>query len=272
MTGYHLGVYRALVIGLAAVIACATATREGPGSDGNGNGDGGKKDGGYMDANNCATQPCDIPTQCGCGSGACDIDGSDLMGTACRMVTTPGHETSACVGPADCDRGYVCLGGATDASCHKYCGSNGDCMGPRGQCLIDITTSSGAIPGIPPACSSSCDPANNAAGGCPSTLKCSIFTVTHAGSDHDISDCAGMGTGSQGATGSGTNCKVGSNGDDTLCAANHLCTTVDANNTYFNCRRICTLNPAGGQCTGGRTCLGFSTALIIGGTTYGVCN
>jgi hypothetical protein len=260
-----VSVYRTLVIGLAAVIACATASRDNGSGDAAGNGDGTQGDGQQLDANTCATQPCDIPTQCGCGSGACDIDGSDLMGTACRTITTPGQETGACAGPSDCDKGYVCLGGTNDASCHKYCAADADCGTPRGQCVIDIQSNGTTIAGIPPACSSNCDPANSASPAvCPSAMKCSLFTATHLGSDHDIADCAQAGAGTQ-----GTSCKVGSNGDDTLCAANFLCTTLDS--TSFNCRRIC-VRPGGAQCTGGQTCLGFNPALTIGGTEYGVCN
>lgn len=263
---------RALVVGLCIVIACATATREGNNGDATGNGDGAHTDAPkFLDANNCATQPCDIPTQCGCGSGACDIDGSDLVGTACRMIGVAGQETAACSGPTDCDKGYVCLGGAGDASCHKYCGSNADCGSPRGQCVIDIQSGGTNIPGIPPACSSNCDPANSASPAvCPSAMKCSVFTATHGGSNYDIADCEKAGAGTQGtAAGGGTTCQSGSNGDDTLCAANMLCTTT--NGTTFNCRRIC-VRPGGAQCSTSQTCIAFNPALVIGGTEYGVCN
>jgi len=264
-------VNRAFVVGLVLVIACATAGRDASNGDGN-VGDGKTADAKQIDANLCATLPCDILTQCGCGSGACDIDGTDLMGTACRMITTPGHETSTCTGPSGCDKSYVCLGGATDASCHKYCTADADCGTPRGQCVIDIQSGGTPIAGIPSACSSNCDPANNAAPAvCPSTMKCSIFTATHLGTPHDISDCQVAGAGTQNlTTGTGTSCKSGTNGDDTLCAANHLCTTFDSGTPVnFNCRRICTF-PAT-QC-GSRTCAHFSTPLMIGGTEYGVCN
>jgi hypothetical protein len=263
---YDAFVYRGLVIGLAVVIACATAGRENPNNgDATSTGDGKVDAFKFLDSNGCATQPCDIPTQCGCGSGACDIDGSDLMGTACRMIATPGHETSTCSGPTGCDKDYVCLGGAGDASCHKYCGSDAECGTPRGKCAIDIQSGGTVIPGIPSACSSNCDPANTANPAvCPSTMKCSIFSATHMGTMLDISDCAKAGAGTQGTT-----CQAGSNGDDTLCAANNLCTTLDG--TTFNCRRIC-IRPGGAQCVGTQTCLGFNPALTIGGTEYGVCN
>ena len=260
--------YRGLAVALALVIACATASRGvDDGTTGGGGSDAPKKDAaGQMDANNCATQPCDIPSQCGCGSGACDINGSDLMGTACRMITTSGHAGDECNGPDDCDKGYVCLGGSGDASCHKYCGTTADCTSPRGQCIIDITDGTNPIAGVPPACTSNCDPLNAATAGCSTGLRCSVFSTTHAGSAYNYTDCEKVGGGTQ-----GTNCKVGTNGDDTLCDTDFFCTTVNGG-TNFNCRKFCTLNPAGGQCTGGLTCLAFNPVLTVVGVEYGVCN
>ena len=265
---HHYSVYRALAVALVVVIACATASRDLPGGDSNGNGDSNVRHDGavQMDANNCATQPCDILSQCGCGSGACDIDGSDLVGTACRMITTPGHAGDACGGPGDCDKDFVCLGGSGDASCHKYCASTADCTSPRGMCIIDITNGTNPIQGVPPACTSNCDPLDAATPGCATGLRCSIFSTTHMGSAYNYTDCEAVGTGTQ-----GTNCKVGTNGDDTLCKTGFFCTTVNGG-ANFNCRKYCTLNPAGGQCTGGLTCLAFNPILTVVGVEYGVCN
>lgn len=214
------------------------------------------------DANGCTTQPCTIFPQCGCGgNNACDI-ASNLMGTACRIITTPGTETSACTTPRDCDRGYVCLGGAA-ASCHKYCSSNTDCTGPRGQCVIEITSNNMVIPNIPPACSSNCEPTSTNPAECPATHKCGLFTATRMGTPVKISDCSKAGAGVQGA-----NCKVGTAGDDTLCGKGFLCTTLD-NGTNFNCRKIC--QKAASNC-GAQTCISFATPHTIAGVEYGVCN
>ncbi|MCW5806301.1 MAG: hypothetical protein KIT31_28305 [Deltaproteobacteria bacterium] len=219
------------------------------------------------DGNGCGTQPCDILPQCGCGAGACDIDFSDLTGTACRQIIMQGNETATCsLGNAYCSAGFVCLGGAGGRSCKKYCSSNADCAAPRGQCVIDITANNMPIAGIPSVCSSGCDPTNVGAGGCPTGWKCNIFTATHGGQNFNITDCAPPPTtaGTQGA-----NCKVGADGDDALCAANFLCTTVNAG-TNFNCRRTC--NNVGAACPTGGTCIGFNPAFTVGGTQYGVCN
>lgn len=217
------------------------------------------------DANMCATQPCDILTKCGCAAGnACDIDFSDLMGTACRPINIAGHETDTCVSTNNnCDAGFVCLGSAAGRSCKKYCSTNADCGAPRGQCVIDITNGSTPIAGAPSVCSSNCDPTNVAAGSCPAGYKCNLFQATHNGSTVNIVDCdPSVGAGTQGA-----NCTAGTAGNDALCAANHSCTTL--NGTTFNCRKIC--NKAASNC-GAMTCIGFNPALTVGGIEYGVCN
>lgn len=250
-----------LVLLVFALSACATA------SSGTSDGNGTRDDGGVIDsapdANTCATQPCSILPQCGCGgNNACDIDGSDLMGTACRQIMSPGMESNTCTGPRDCAGGYVCLG-AGAASCHKYCAQNTDCGAPRGQCVIDITSNNMVIPGIPPACSSNCDPTSTNPAECPSTHKCGLFTATHNGSPVKISDCSKAGTGVQ-----ATSCKVGTAGDDTLCGKGYLCTTLDGG-TNFNCRRICQTSAS--NC-GTRTCKSFTTPHTINGVEYGVCS
>lgn len=253
---------RLALLALAASLgACATASSGT--SDSNGTVDDGGVVDGMADANTCAMQPCSILPQCGCGgNNACDIDGSDLMGTACRQIMSPGIETTTCTSPKGCDRGYVCLGG-TGASCHKYCQQNSDCGAPRGQCVIDITSSGSVIPGIPPACSSNCDPTSTNPLECPSTHKCGLFTATHNGSPVKISDCSPAGSGVQ-----ATSCKVGTGGDDSLCGKGYLCTTLDGG-TNFNCRRICQVTAS--NC-GARTCKVFTTPHTINGTEYGVCS
>src|SRR5262245_12014505 len=182
--------------------------------------------------NGCATQPCDILTQCGCAStDSCDIDFSDFMGTACRVINTPGREDSACNSASKCDRGYACIGGS-QATCRKYCAGDAECGSPRGQCVIDITNQGAPIADIPPVCSSNCDPVTGVAGACPANFKCVISTTNHKGTDRNIVVCAPAGN-----NGQGVSCQSGANGADTLCKANFLCSTVDGTN--FNCRHYC---------------------------------
>lgn len=212
------------------------------------------------DANNCATQPCDILSQCGCGAGsACDIDDEDNMGTACRTVFTPGDEESTCINATRCDAGFVCLfdAGTNVGNCKRYCDADADCGTPRGRCIITITSGGQPIADIPKACSSNCDPTNTAAGGCPSSRKCSLFNAAGTG----IVDCAIAGTGTQGAS-----CQSGGVADDKLCAPDFLCTTVGA---AVACRRICRVGD--NSTCGGLTCIPFETPFVVD-VEYGVCN
>lgn len=218
------------------------------------------------DTTTCSMQPCDILPQCGCvGVRACDVDASDGMGTACRSILEPGKETSACSTLDRCDAGYVCLGGATSGSCKKYCSADSDCGTPRGRCAIDITSGGMPITGVPPACSSNCNPlATTQPPECPASYKCGLFTATHGGAPVKIADCTPAGAGTQGA-----NCKQGTTGNEALCARGYLCTSIDAG-ANFNCRRICNRTTNTG-CTGTQTCVAFNPAHTID-TEYGVCN
>jgi hypothetical protein len=215
------------------------------------------------DANNCANQPCDILTQCGCAANkACDVDTSDLDGPACRNVAAaPKPEGGVCGSNlTNCEPGLVCLGGF----CKKYCDANSDCAAPRGQCVIDIVNGSTQqeIPNIPDVCSSGCDPSNNVAGGCTGTnTKCGIFQQTHNGQTFGISDCTVSGAGTAGA-----NCKVGTQGDDKLCAPDHVCVT---DGTNFTCEEVCNKTANTGCSTG--ICTSFGTPFLILGVEYGIC-
>jgi hypothetical protein len=217
-----------------------------------------------IDGNSCSVQPCSILPQCGCAStSACDVDTSDSMGTACRPVNVAGTETSACTGLDRCDKGFVCLGGSTYATCKKYCMADADCGTPRGRCAIDISSGGTPIVGIPSACSSNCNPLLTSAPYCPANYKCGLFTSMHNATQVKIADCSPAGSGLQGA-----NCKAGTLGNDAMCAPGYLCTTVDGG-TNYNCRRICN-KTANTGCTSG-TCLAFNPAHTVD-IEYGVCN
>lgn len=220
-----------------------------------------------VDANNCPTQPCTLSPQCGCDMAAgntCDIDPATNNSTICRHVNTPGTETSTCSSIGDCAYDYVCLG---DGACHKYCSINNDCAQPRGQCVIQVVDQNNNPINGAVICSSNCDPQASASAYCPAGDKCAIFTATFMGTDHDITDCeAFTGTGTQ-----GTDCTIaGPNGDDTKCAAQYSCTTL--NGTTFQCRHYCHFNGTTGVGCSTGSCLHFNPALTIGGTEYGVCN
>lgn len=243
------------------VIACAKAGPENPGVNDGPQSDGPVPDS-TPDANNCVTQPCDILTECGCPSAqACDIDDDDLMGTACRPVAAgASDEGGGCSDSSKCTSSNVCLG--NPGICRHYCDANTDCGSPRGQCLITITDGTNPIPGAPKTCTSNCDPTNVAAGGCPSTMKCSLFVLDVNGVDTNIVDCDTAGAGVQGA-----NCTTNNAADDSKCAKDFLCVTTGG--TTNTCRRTCEVGGAN-VCTTG-TCTAFTTPFIVGGKNYGFC-
>jgi hypothetical protein len=219
-------------------------------------------DPGAPDANttsSCPTSPCDLVEQCGActpGTQACDVDFTDLMGTACRGITAQGDSNDTCPAITDCAAGYVCVGDGTNDSCKEYCDADADCGSPRGQCVIQLTDqSSNPIAGAV-VCSSNCEPASASNPTCPTGWGCDLFTATFNTVDHDIADCRVNGTRTQGQT-------CGAAG---ACAAGLTC----VNNGTDVCGKICK-RPAGSECTGGTTCYGFNPAFTIATQEYGVC-
>jgi hypothetical protein len=211
-----------------------------------------------IDGNGCATQPCDLATQCGCAtSQACDLDPQNPNTTTCRAVTMQGMETSTCPADTDCAQGYVCVGDGTNDACEKYCQSNSECASPRGQCAIQLVDNTGTPIAGAVTCSSNCDPALVAnPSTCPTGWSCDVFTAPFMGSDVDIADCRKAGTAGQGAACSAT----------VACAAGYSC--VNTGTTV--CARICK-PPSNTGCAGATTCTSFATPFVIGGVEYGVC-
>jgi hypothetical protein len=245
------------------LVACATAGRDNPATNDGPASDGPTTDSTVeADANNCVSQPCDILTTCGCPADqACDVDGEDLNGTACRPVAAnAANEDNGCSTASGCKAGLVCIG--NPGHCRKYCDDNPDCGQPRGQCVVTITDGTNPIPGIPKTCTSNCDPTNSAANACPGGEKCSLFVLDVNGVDTNIVDCdtAGVRT-------NGQDCTTAGSADDALCAKDHLCVTTGG--TTNTCRKSCIVGGAG-ICTGG-ACQAFTTPFIVGGTNYGFC-
>jgi hypothetical protein len=251
------------VVVLALCAACARGTANGSADATGGNdaqNDGATVRDAPADANGCATQPCDIPTQCGCASDqACDLDPMMSSATKCRAVTMQGKQTNVCPADTDCAKGFVCVGDGTNDACEKYCQSNADCAPPRGQCVTQLVdSSSNPIPGAV-VCSSNCDPSavNNAAT-CPTGWSCDLFSATFMGTAHDISDCRKAGVAMQGASCSAT----------LACAAGYSC--VDPGTGATVCGRICK-PPSNNGCAIATTCTAFAQPLTIAGVQYGVC-
>jgi hypothetical protein len=208
-----------------------------------------------IDSNGCAVQPCVILPQCGCtGNTACDVDVSDLDGTACRTINASGTSTSTCTNSMECDTGFVCLGDDDFASCKQYCVDDADCGAPRGRCIYTITDNNNQpIADIPNVCSSNCDPLSTNNVECPSTYKCTLFSQP----TYKVVDCSPAGAGTQ-----GTACA-----NDTGCARGYQCVTFGSNPS--RCARIC--DTAVPVCPSSTSCIGFTDPMIVGGTTYGVC-
>jgi hypothetical protein len=214
-----------------------------------------------IDAQVCATSPCDIQSQCGCDSTmACDVDFSDLMGTACRPKTDTGIEGTSCGGalgsPQQCAKKYICIGAGSNRSCERYCAANTECLQPRGQCVIQVTANSQPIPGAV-TCSSNCDPSAATNPLCPASWTCDLFTATFQTVAHNIVDCRVAGGA---ATGAACSASV-------ACAAGLTCITQG---TAMKCAKICK-PPANTGCPGATTCSSFATPFTVAGTEYGVC-
>jgi hypothetical protein len=208
------------------------------------------------DANSCATQPCDLVPQCGCPANqACDIDFTDLNGTACRGIASTGDENDTCTAINQCDAGYVCVGDSSGRTCERYCETNADCTAPRGLCAIQLIDQQQMPIAGATICSSNCDPVAASNPLCPTGWGCDLFTAGTA----EIVDCRVNGTATQGQACSAT----------VHCAANFTCVN---DSTSDVCGRICR-RPAGTECSAspGTTCLGFTDAFVVGGQEYGVC-
>lgn len=239
------------------LVACATSEAP-PTGDGDGDGDG-DVDAGNSDGSSeiCAKDPCDLYDQCGCDAPqVCDLDFTDLDNgsTACRDVTSPGTETSAC-GNFDteaCAGGYLCLGSG-GSQCRKYCQDDADCNG-LGSCLIEPSTANGPIPGVK-TCTKTCDPVSASPTACPATFGCGVFTI---GTDA-VTDCRPA---------------VAANTDEVdctnaQCAPGFTCVafTIGGVPDRTVCKQTCTY--PGGACNTG-TCdtLGSTP---VNGVEYGAC-
>jgi len=252
---------RLALLAFAVLCACAKGSAtQADSSPGGGKGDGTGSDAAIdsksIDASNgCAVQPCSIEPQCGCtdpGHPACDLGSGSA--NECRYATTTGVEGHTCVAPTECAAQYTCVGGGGNYSCEKYCTSNTDCIGPRGQCVIQLTDGTNPIPGAV-VCSSNCDPSTATNSLCPTNWTCDLFTATYMNVDHAIADCRLAGSASNNVACSST----------VACAAGYSCVNTGSN----VCKKLCNKTANTGCSTG--ACTSFTTPVTIGGTEYGVC-
>jgi hypothetical protein len=226
------------------------------------------QDPGGPDAATCSSAPCSILPQCGCQGQVCDLDPENLAsaGTACRDVSSPGDETSACSALTGCAGGYVCLGG----QCRVYCDDDNPC-GDGAHCILQPSyeVSAGMYETVPDVftCTKSCSPDLPTANGCPSSpdqFGCHLRRadpdgVADSGDEFFHSDCL-----TSEGRGNDADC---SDLGDAACAPGYECVSLNATSV---CKQLCTV--PGGICAGGLTCTAFvDPKPVIGGIEYGVC-
>ena len=239
------------------IIACASG--EAPPT---GDGDGDASIGVDAIGEICVKDPCDIYEQCGCDDPqVCDLnfESAATLGageTACRDVTSPGTETSACANVNECAAGYVCLGGG-GSQCRKYCEIDTDCN--NGFCLLEPSSGGNPIPGVK-ACTKNCVPTSTNPVDCPSDFGCGVFDNNGTG----FTDCIP-------ANAAGTDeisCADGAAGDP--CAPGFTCIifTIDGVEDRRVCKQRCVLPD--GACPTNQTCTDVGSP-SVDGVEYGAC-
>lgn len=205
------------------------------------------------DGNSCATQPCDILTQCGCGSfESCDLNDTDT-GTACRG-TSGGKEGAGCAAATACAGLYTCVFFGDSGNCERYCAKDADCIAPRGLCAAQLLNSADQpIPGVL-LCTSNCDPTAIGDPLCPAGLACGLMDE----SNRNVVECLLAGTATQGQACS----------DTVACAPGYTCTGPASGPSV--CRRTCA-PPANTGCPASTTCAAFTPPFVVGNTQYGIC-
>jgi len=262
-----------LVAFLSAVVTvgCAKATLVDSDGGDDGGGDAAEDAGDdAIDASTCATQPCDILTQCGCEATpqtpVCDLDFQNLAtgATKCRANNFDGDETTTCTMAATCAALHVCVGGR----CRKYCDSDDDCPGAGGLCIVNLTYNNMDIPGAV-TCTTDCVPTSTANPTCPAGWGCHVYyydpDAMVTGDERYLTDCAAAPASGGGV---GASCTTNAN-----CQPGLDCVTLNPGGTQ--CRPTCMCQPgncAAGSCPAGSgSCHSFAPEVIIGTQTYGSC-
>ncbi|MBX3258945.1 MAG: hypothetical protein KF782_04450 [Labilithrix sp.] len=194
------------------------------------------------------SRECGVVPQCGCApTHTCDV--VDAQGTV-RCITAGnapmGHP---CTATAGCALGLTCIFG----TCHAFCDDpSAVCTAPGAGACAQVNGSGGApIPNLA-ICRVACalhDPSS--CGG-----------VTNAGigvcyvDDQNSTDCQEGGTRAEGQSCSPTD----------ACGPGLVCTTTSGVST---CKRWCRVGQ--NDCGAGRTCMGFSSEVNVGGVVYGAC-
>ncbi len=196
----------------------------------------------------CDEDPCKVMApQCGCPSDEkCSL--LNYM-RACRPAGNNSHGQT-CVADSDCVAGTFCMNLGGHRVCRDFCESNADCVGPGGQCTIEL----GLNPGNEKWCSDNCDPITN--GNCAvAGSKCELLQQNVTMDWY--TQCVAAGTGTQGSACNSL--------DD--CAPGFGCLTV---NSVTSCHQYCDVDLP--SCPGSApTCASFETPVIVGTKEYGGC-
>lgn len=203
---------------------------------------------GVDSGSNCKTVPpnnlCGLDPQCGCGAnGTCDVDLQLLNGTTkCVQSTGNGQIKSACKTTADCAAGLGCLFGA----CRPYCSTNGTkCQQPNTtNCLQLVDNNMAPIQNLL-VCELDCqlDNANDCGG---PNEACVYF----GNSDVDCRDATGANS---------TTCSQ----QKPVCSPGYVCLS------NYTCAKWCKVGQ--NSCPNNKTCVSFSTKVIIKNVEYGAC-
>lgn len=194
----------------------------------------------------CAEAPCKLVTpQCGCaGMEQCSLNDTGMRHCIPAGTVSIG---GACSDVAGCAPGGLCAGSPNVNRCLQFCNDDGDCIS-GGRCVIELVDGNDQpIPNVT-LCSEICDPI--LATGCPVP-----------------------GTGCQPAEGYTICVDSGAGGDLDPCTRNADCAPgfgcID-NGTGVVCLKWCNLNAD--ACPFGTFCNGLNPPLVVGGTTYGICD
>ena len=188
--------------------------------------------------------------QCGCAAGQnCDFTAVD--GTVSCEPAGSVPLNGKCSKLGDCGKGLTCIAGI----CMAFCGSAADCSSESGSPVCHAVTDGGSPPKDVPGdlvCMQQCDP-RSPASVCGSGVGCALLddgnsTCTAAGTGGDAADCTSS---------------------PFTCAPGLVC--VNTGSTTSECLAWCRVGSPG-DCSGGLTCVSFSTPAMWKGTEYGVCN